>query len=84
MGKANEINSSSAVCQKMQQVSKATDINQIEINTSLPVTERIQHFLSHAGDPYQFKIGDTTVHISFCVEDINLQERLAHMMSEML
>ena len=69
MEKANEINSSS-------------DISQIEVDTSLPVPERLQRFLSRAGDPYQFKIGDTTVHISFCMEKTNLQERLAHIMSE--
>jgi len=52
------------------------DINEIHIDTSLPVIERILSFMVQIGNPYLFKVGDTPVKVSFSKNGPTIQNIL--------
>ena len=58
------------------------DLTQIQVNTALPVRERIQRFIADIGNPYLFRVGDTIVHVRYSPQPATLQERLIHLASK--
>lgn len=45
--------------------SNLVDIRDIQIDQSLPVESRIKSYVEQVKNPYLFKVGDVTVHISY-------------------
>lgn len=59
-------------------VDKSTlvDLNDVYIDTSLPVEERIRSFIEQVKNPYVFKVGDVAVKVVYQEAGQSLQERL--------
>lgn len=59
-------------------VDKSTlvDLNDVYIDTTLPVKKRIQSFIEQVKNPYLFKVGDVAVKVVFQESGPTLQERL--------
>lgn len=58
------------------------DINNVKIDTSLPVYQRMQNYLEQIKNPYCFMCGKTPVQISFKSDDKELGSLLErHFMS---
>lgn len=41
------------------------DLNDVQIDSSLPVNERIASFVQQIGNPYHYKVGEVIVHVSY-------------------
>jgi len=52
------------------------DLCDVEIDTSLPVPERIKSFLEQVKNPYYFRVGDVVVHVKYTEDGPSLQEIL--------
>ena len=52
------------------------DLNDVHINTELPVIERILSFIVQIKNPYLFKVGDTPVKVEFSDDGPTLQKCL--------
>ena len=52
------------------------DISQIEIDTSMPVTERLSSYLTQIKNPYYFRCGKIMVHLLFDEDGDNLESLL--------
>ena len=48
-----------------ENISQLVDIRNVKIDRSLPSEERIKSFIEQIKNPYQFKVGDTVVKVSF-------------------
>ena len=57
------------------------DLAQIQINSALPIQDRIQRFIADIGNPYLFRVGDTVVHVRYSAQPISLQDRLTQLAS---
>lgn len=59
-------------------VDKSTlvDLNDVYIDTTLPVEERIRSFIEQVKNPYVFKVGDVAVKVVYQESGPSLQERL--------
>lgn len=42
-----------------------TDLREVQIDSSKPVAERVESFLTQVGNPYLFKVGDVTVKVNY-------------------
>ena len=56
--------------------SKLKDIQDVNVDTSLPKKERILDFISQIGNPYCYRHGAYVVKISFADTDTTLEERM--------
>ena len=56
--------------------SALVDINNVEINLSLPREERVVDFIRQIKNPYHYKCGDATIRISFIDTEATLEDRL--------
>lgn len=54
-----------------------TDVSKINIDTSLPVSERIENFVNQVKNPYCYKDGGLVIGIAYEDTDITLRDRLA-------
>ena len=52
------------------------DINDVVIDDSLPVTERMKGFIKQIKNPYCYKCGDIVVKIKFAETDVTMEERM--------
>lgn len=52
------------------------DITEIQVNTELPIQERLQRFASEISNPYQFRVGDTIVNVRYNQQACTLEELL--------
>ena len=41
------------------------DLREVQIDSSKPVAERVESFLTQVGNPYLFKVGDVTVKVNY-------------------
>lgn len=64
-----------------KEIEKLRDINDVVIDRSLPVMERIISFIQQIGDPYFFKVGDTPVRVKFTKNANTFQESVEHLIS---
>ena len=58
------------------------DISRIQVQTDLPVAERVRRFVAEVGDPYCFLVQDTVVHVRFRPNGQSLQEGLLKLASQ--
>ncbi len=63
-------------------VSDLTDISNVQVDHSLPVSERITRFVAEVGNPYLFRVEDTAVKVQYSGQGVSLQERLTRLMRE--
>lgn len=67
--------------QRMSQTNKSKNelvqINNVRIDQSLPVPERIENYLSQIKNPYHFLHNGLTVHLSFDEDGTDLKSRIA-------
>ena len=59
------------------------DIRDIQIDQSLPQKERVRSFIQQVRNPYQFKVGDVTVRVSYSDCNHSLNDRFADLLSLM-
>lgn len=59
------------------------DIRDIHIDTTLPQPERIRSFVEQVRNPYQFKVGEVTVKVSYSDCGCSLNDRFSDMISLM-
>ena len=52
------------------------DIQNVHIDTSLPLVERIQNYIAQIKNPYHFRHGNSAVNISFASDGIELKTHL--------
>ena len=52
------------------------DIQNVHIDTALPVAERVQNYIAQIKNPYHFSYGDSVVNISFTPDGTDLKTRL--------
>ena len=52
------------------------DINQVKIDTSMPVTDRLSSYLTQIKNPYYFRCGKTMVHLLFNEDGDSLESLL--------
>ena len=57
-------------------IGNLVDINDIKIDTSLPITEKRKQYLEQIKDPYHFKCGNIIVHVGFTDNGVSLKDRL--------
>ena len=57
-------------------VNTLTDIGNVQINTALPRSERIQNFLEQIRNPYCFKVGKAAVKVSFADTEDSVEDCL--------
>lgn len=54
------------------------DINDVKIDTSLPVNERIVDYIRQIKNPYVFKCGKLVVKVNFANTNETLEDKLKH------
>lgn len=54
------------------------DVNQIQIDSSLPQEQKMERYFEQVGNPYCFRCGDTPVKIRFVSEDKTLNQSLCN------
>ncbi len=59
------------------------DLRTVRINTGLPTEERIRSFIRQVKDPYHYKVGEVTVHVSYSPGGMTLDECFTGMISSM-
>ena len=57
------------------------DIRDVRIDPALSREEKIRSFIEQVGNPYRFKVGDVTVHVSYSGGSATLNDRFTEMMS---
>lgn len=64
-------------------ISELVDIRSVEIDTSLPVEERIKSYIQQVKDPYCFRVGDVKVRVAFADTDRTLTDNFCDMLARM-
>ena len=64
-------------------LSELVDIRDVNIDTSLPVEERIRSYIEQVKDPYCFRVGDVKVRVSFSDTDRTLTDNFCDMLARM-
>lgn len=59
------------------------DIRDVKIDRSLPSEERIKSFIEQIKNPYQFKVGDTVVKVSFANTQNTITDNFINMIATM-
>lgn len=57
------------------------DIRDVRIDGTLSREERIRSFVEQVKDPYRFKVGGVTVHVSYSGGNATLNDRFTQMLS---
>ena len=52
------------------------DIQDVHIDTTLPIAERVQDYIAKIKNPYHFLHGGSAVHIAFAPDGADLKSRL--------
>jgi len=60
------------------------DISEIRIDRSLSKTDRIKKYIQDIGNPYDFKVGDLEVEISFESDGQSLQDKMEQYFETMI
>jgi len=69
----------------IEQISKDSlvDIRDVKIDTSLPITERMESYLNQIQNPYCFRCGDVKVRVRFEQNGMDLRSRFVnHLMNQ--
>lgn len=64
-------------------IQSLVDIRDVRIDAVLSQEEKIRSFIEQIKDPYQFKVGEVVVNVSYCGE-ATLNDRFTEMMSLMV
>lgn len=64
-------------------LSELVDIRDVNIDTSLPVEERIRSYIEQVKDPYCFRVGDVKVRVSFSDTNRTLTDNFCDMLARM-
>ena len=59
------------------------DIRDVKIDRSLPMEERVKSFIEQIKNPYQFKVGDTVVKVSFANTQNTITDNFINMIATM-
>ena len=59
------------------------DIRDVKIDRSLPSDERIKSFIEQIKNPYQFKVGNTVVKVSFANTQNTITDNFINMIDTM-
>ena len=59
------------------------DIRDGKIDRSLPMEERVKSFIEQIKNPYQFKVGDTVVKVSFANTQNTITDNFINMIATM-
>lgn len=59
------------------------DIRDVKIDRSLPSEERIKSFIEQIKNPYQFKVGNTVVKVSFANTQNTITDNFINMIATM-
>lgn len=59
------------------------DIRNVKIDRNLPSDERIRSFIEQIKNPYQFKVGDTVVKVSFANTQNTITDNFINMIATM-
>lgn len=59
------------------------DLNQIEIDESLPLSKRVQEFINKIKNPYCFRVGEMVVKVSYQDEGPSFQQTMEDMFTSM-
>lgn len=57
-------------------IDELADIQDVEIDPSLPREERVKSFLKQIKNPYCYRCGDIIVRVSFANTEVTLEERM--------
>lgn len=68
---------------KDMQAQELVDIRDVHIDPTLPREERIRSFVMQVKDPYNFRVGEVTVHVSYTENGRTLNDCFADMLSLM-
>ena len=66
-----------------ENISQLVDIRNVKIDRSLPSEERIKSFIEQIKNPYQFKVGDTVVKVSFANTQNTITDNFINMIATM-
>ena len=64
-------------------IAELVDIRDINIDTSLPVEDRIKSYIEQVKDPYCFRVGDVKVRVAFSNTDRTLTDNFCDMLARM-
>ena len=56
------------------------DLQEISIDQSLPIEQRVKDFVAKVKNPYCFKVGDVVVKVAFNPEGLSFEEQLEKML----
>ena len=59
------------------------DIRDVKIDTGLPSEERIRSYVQQIKNPYQFKVGDVIVKVSFSGKENTISDNFINMIANM-
>ena len=59
------------------------DIRDVRIDSSLPTEERIKSFVEQIKDPYQFKVGNTIVRVSYANTQATINDNFVNLLASM-
>lgn len=57
-------------------ISKLVDIREVQIDTTLPVAQRMESYLEQIKNPYCFRHGDAAIHVRFEPGGTELRQKL--------
>lgn len=60
-------------------ISKLVDIREVQIDTALPVAQRMESYLEQIKNPYCFRHGDAAIHVRFEPEGTDLRQKLKNL-----
>lgn len=56
------------------------NLEEIEVDTSLPKEKRVTQFIEKIGNPYAFNVGNVEVNLCFQSDGVSLQEKIEHIL----
>lgn len=59
------------------------DLNSVEIDTTVPIHQRVDHFLNQIRNPYCFRVGDVAVKVVYQKEGPSFQQNFEDMLLSM-
>lgn len=57
------------------------DIRDVHINPNQSKEDRVKSFVQQIKDPYNFKVGDVVVHVSYADTDRSINDNFSNMLS---
>lgn len=59
------------------------DIRNVHVDSNQSTEERVKSFVEQIGDPYNFKVGNVVVHISYSDNEKSINDNFSNLLSSL-